>query len=88
MRPGFRKKAERCGDGDDIRERDCKGQSDDAGKFSNLNHGPLGVEGDTETVPTKTAEEPIACPFMRGPRGCSQEGHQQISPRSSERLWS
>ncbi len=71
MGPGFRKKAERCGDGDDIRERDCKGQSDDPGKFSDLNHRPLGVEGDTETVPAKTAEEPTARPFVGDPAGRS-----------------
>src|SRR6266478_665782 len=88
MRSRFRKEAERCCDRDDIRERDREGQSDHAGKFSDLNHRPLGVEGDAETIPTKTAEEPTACPFMRGPRGRSQEGHQRISPRSSERLWS
>src|SRR5947208_13309294 len=86
MRSRFGEQAQRRRDCDDIGEYDRERGTDHAGKFSDLNHGPLGVEGDAKTVPAKTAEEPTAHPFMRRPCAGREKRHEQIAPRSSERL--
>jgi len=45
------------------------------------------MERDAETVPTESAKEPAARPFVRDPCGRGEKRGEQISPGSSECIW-
>ena len=66
------------GQQNDIGESDQEGEPGDAGKFRDLNHGQLRVQGGAQRVPTPAGKDHAAQPFLRDPDAARRKARRRL----------